>query len=716
MQPSLCNLAERFHGLRRIKAATITNDAELRGYVIGVTALCVVVALSADVVNQLTFFDGWPNAFRSWSITTSLVLCLAAPITRIVGKAQLELYRVKMMFAALNATNEAILRASTREVMFAAVGGAAIQAGTFTSCVIGLLGPDTSRLEIQAVAGTAAAVVGPLPIRVGPGYSHGLGISEVALRTGEACVANDYLADPRASRLAADVLARGVRSCAALPLMRGGAAVGVMLFGASERNAFPPDVVPLMRRLADNVAFAMESFDRAEQKARAEAQIEHLASHDALTDLPNRVELTRRLRIAIEVSRESRRKLAVLFIDIDRFKTINDSLGHDAGDALLIEIANRLRESLGAGGSVGRIGGDEFVAILPDMRDRQDIEARARAALFAIGEPFWLAGVECRPTASIGVAVCPDDAEEETSLTQKADEAMYAAKESGKNDVRFHVARATPRTLGALELETRLRHALDRDEFALHYHPKVDAATGAITGLEALLRWTTPDLGAIAPSEFIPLAEATGLIVPIGRWALREACARGAEWRRRGLNPPPISVNMSPRQFMDPNLIAIVDSALRDAGAPGSSLQLEITETMMMGDAERAIAALVEIRRRGVSVAIDDFGAGYSSMSLMKKLPIDTLKIDRSFIRDLPLDVEDKAIVRAIIRMGKALGLRLVAEGVETEAQAEFLRRNHCDELQGFLFSRPLPADAAAALLAAGPPRSAGIAPLRKTG
>jgi EAL domain-containing protein (putative c-di-GMP-specific phosphodiesterase class I) len=267
--------------------------------------------------------------------------------------------------------------------------------------------------------------------------------------------------------------------------------------------------------------------------------------------------------------------------------------------------------------------------------------------------------------------------------------------------VRFHVARAARRPIEMLELEARLRRALERGEFMLHYQPKVNATSRAITGLEALLRWHPTGRAPVAPSQFIPIAEESGLIVPIGRWALREACAQQAAWRRAGLAPPPVAVNVSPRQFLDSSLLAVIDGALADNAAEGSSLQLEVTEGMMMRDVAHAIATLGEIRRRGIGVAIDDFGTGYSSMSLMKTFPIDTLKIDRSFVRGLPLGPEDRAIVRAIIRMGKALGLRLVAEGVETLGQADFLRQNHCDELQGFLFGRPIAGDLVPALLAA---------------
>jgi diguanylate cyclase (GGDEF)-like protein len=398
------------------------------------------------------------------------------------------------------------------------------------------------------------------------------------------------------------------------------------------------------------------------------------------------------LHFSIETARRYNRKFAVLFIDIDRFKIINDSLGHDAGDSLLVEIGARLRQCLRAGDVVARLGGDEFVAILEQACEPQQVEAAARKLLSVISQPIELCGLECRSTASIGVAMFPSDGEDELTLTKNADMAMYRAKEEGKNGFRFFTSKNAMPSVERLVFEARLRQALERDEFSLHYQPKVDVATNQITGVEALLRWTLPDLGPLQPIQFIPLAEETGLIVPIGRWVLKEACEQNMAWRRQGLPPLSMAVNLSPRQFSDENLLQDIDDALAASGMPPQLLQLEITESMMMQNVGRAIELLDIIRGRGVRLAIDDFGTGYSSMSLMKKFPVDTIKIDRSFVKDLPQDTEDRAIAQAIISMGKALGLTVVAEGVETAEQAEFLRERGCDEMQGYLFGRPVPA------------------------
>jgi diguanylate cyclase (GGDEF)-like protein len=623
--------------------------------------------------------------------------------------------RLALMFAALSATNEAIMRAKSRPELFELVCVAAASGGKFTSTSIALANPDSDYLDVVAAAGPTAETTRNVRLSIKDAHPEGRGVSGAAFRSRQACISNDYLADQqRSAFFHAVVRGDGAKSGAAFPLLIQGQAVGVMVFLSAEKNTFAPEFVELLQRLADNVSFALENFDRADEKNKADERIEYLASHDSLTDPPNREMFNGLLRQAIETAHRHQRRLAVLFIDLDRFKVINDSLGHDAGDMLLVEVANRLRRALRSNDVVARLGGDEFVVILEECAETDDVERIATNLLSVLSQPMELRGHECHTTASIGIAMYPHNGSDALTLTKNADMAMYLAKEDGKNSFRFFSTEIKAQSIERLALETALRRAMERDQFSLHYQPKVDMASGQITGVEALLRWAHPEFGMVSPLQFIPLAEETGLIVPIGRWVLREACAQTMAWQRRGLRPVSVAVNLSPRQFADEHLLQDIDEALASSGMSPVLLQLEVTESMVMRNVSRAVRVLDAIRSRGIRLAIDDFGTGYSSMSLMKQFPIDTIKIDRSFVRDLPDDSEDRAIALAIIGMGKALGMTVIAEGVETAEQQAFLHSHGCDEMQGYFFSKPLPPRQLADLLRAAslsvsPPLQPGI-------
>ncbi len=619
------------------------------------------------------------------------------------AKVEEQKERLTRMFEALSATNEAIMRAKSRTQMYELVCEAAANGGKFTSTTIALANPDSDFLCIVASAGPTAATTRNTRLSINEAHPEGRGISGTAFRSGQACISNDYLADPRGRAFHAKIRHDGARSIAAFPLLVRGRPVGVMFFISDKKDTFTAEFVELLQRLADNVSFAIENFDRADEKARADERIEYLASHDSLTNLPNREMFNGLLGQAIEAAGRHQRRLAVLFIDLDRFKIINDTLGHNAGDLLLVEIANRLRQSLRSSDVVARLGGDEFVVILEETADSDGVERISRDLLSVLSQPMQLSGHECHTTASIGIAIYPSDGVDVQTLTKNADMAMYLAKEDGKNSFRFFTDETKTQSIERLTMECALRRALDRNQFTLQYQPKVDMASGQITGVEALLRWTHPDLGELPPMQFIPLAEETGLIVPIGRWVLREACMQNMAWQRRGLRPVSMAINLSPRQFADGHLLEDIDDALAASGMPPVLLQLEVTESMVMRNVSRAVKVLDAIQSRGVRLAIDDFGTGYSSMSLMKHFPIDTIKIDRSFVRDLAKDSEDQAIAQAIISMGKALGMTVVAEGVETGDQETFLRHHACDEMQGFLFSKPVPPRQLAELLRSAP-------------
>ncbi len=428
-------------------------------------------------------------------------------------------------------------------------------------------------------------------------------------------------------------------------------------------------------------------------------RIQYLATHDGLTSLPNRVMFSRLLNFAIQQARRNERKLAVLFIDLDRFKVINDTLGHQAGDKLLQEISMRLSRTMRASDVVARLGGDEFVVLVQEVEEPLQVGWIARKIISVVMQPVSVLGQDCRVTASVGISTYPEDAQNEQGLMRNADAAMYAAKEGGKNNFEFYSPDMRAQSLERLVLENGLRQALEREEFFLHYQAKVSLRSGAITGVEALLRWQHPERGAIAPAKFISIAEVSGLIIPIGKWVLRTACAQNVAWQRAELSPVCIAVNLSPRQFADEHLLEELAEILETTGMDPQLLELEITESMVMVNIVRAAAQLNAIKRLGVRLAIDDFGTGYSMLSQLKRFPIDTLKVDRSFICNIPNDSKDKSITLAIIALGRSLGLTVVAEGVETQDQQSFLSQNACDEMQGFHFSRPLPPEEFADML-----------------
>ena len=435
----------------------------------------------------------------------------------------------------------------------------------------------------------------------------------------------------------------------------------------------------------------------------AEERVQYLATRDALTGLPNRDWFHQLLSVELKAARRYGRQIAVLFIDLDRFKLINDSLGHGAGDALLREIGARLTRCLRASDVVARLGGDEFVVLLGEARTRELTTVVVRKLLAALQEPVELGTQSCRISASIGISMFPDDGADEQTLMRHADSAMYVAKEQGKSGYCFFTSEIERRAAERVTLEMHLRDALARGELTLHYQPRVNLGTGLITGAEALLRWSHPELGSVPPASFIPIAEQSELIGTLGTWVLDTACRQNVSWQRAGLKPVRVSVNISPRQFAADDLLQGIELALQRSGLEPCWLELEITEGTVMHDAERAAQVLGEIRKLGVRVSIDDFGTGYSSLAQIKRFPISTLKIDRSFVRDLAYDGADRAIAEAIIAMGRTLGLEVVAEGVETAEQLAFLRQHRCDEMQGYLLSPPVPAEDLARLLARPP-------------
>jgi len=433
---------------------------------------------------------------------------------------------------------------------------------------------------------------------------------------------------------------------------------------------------------------------------RASARrIHHLAFHDDLTGLSNRTKFSASLNDGLNCSKGRQNAIAVMFIDLDRFKNINDTLGHAAGDLLLKEVALRINSCLRDGDHAARLGGDEFVVMVHGPVTRELLSQMARKALATIAQPFSTHGQEFRVTASMGIGLYPEDGEDEQLLMRNADIAMYQAKQDGKNGFAFYSPEMNQHSVERLAFESSLRHAVERMQFHVHYQPKIDSRTGRIGGVEALLRWDDPDLGSVSPTKFIPVAEETGLIVALGKWVLKSACEQQVKWVKEGMQPISMAVNLSPRQFADEELFEDVRSILQTTGIAPACLELEITESMLIQEAGRAVQLLEALRGLGIRLAVDDFGTGYSSLSNLKHFPVDTIKVDRSFIRELPDNPDDRAIIEAIIAMGRSLSLNVVAEGVETREQASFLRDHGCDQFQGFYFSKAVPAGEISRLL-----------------
>jgi diguanylate cyclase (GGDEF)-like protein/PAS domain S-box-containing protein len=451
-----------------------------------------------------------------------------------------------------------------------------------------------------------------------------------------------------------------------------------------------------------NITGAVIVFHDVSVARRMSLQLSHLAQHDFLTDLPNRMLLQDRLEQAITMARRHNYRIAVLFMDLDRFKHINDSLGHVVGDQLLQAVAARLERCVRESDTVGRQGGDEFVAVLSELEAAENAGISAAKLLAALTLPYHIGPHDLIVPVSIGVSIYPDDAEDAETLISNADTAMYHAKENGRNNYQFFREEMNIRASERQFIESSLRVALERNQFSLHYQPKIDLGTGAINGVEALLRWKHPERGFIPPAQFVPIAEDTGLILPIGQWVLREACRQSREWLDAGFTPMPMAVNISAVEFRSKDFVESVRTVLKESKLEPRCLELELTESVLMKHAESTVSMLKTLKAIGVNLTVDDFGTGYSSLSYLRQFPVDSLKVDQSFVHEISSQRDDAAIVSAVISMGNSLNKRVIAEGVETREQLEFLTAEGCEEAQGYYFNRPMAANQFAKLLEAG--------------
>ena len=494
-----------------------------------------------------------------------------------------------------------------------------------------------------------------------------------------------------------------MKSLLAVPISHAGRVYGrIYLCDKSSGEPFTAEDELLAMSFAHSLSLVLDNAHEMEEILKARASLNHLAHYDPLTGLPNRVLAVDRLKLAMIQAYRQDGRVAVLFLDLDNFKQTNDAFGHSAGDLLLKIVAQRLLTCVREGDTVARLSGDEFLLMLPDIDDVQDAATVAQKILTALALPCQVETHQIFIGASIGVSIFPDDAMDTEDLLRFADTAMFHAKQGGRNAWQFFASVMNERVRHHTRLENALRRALERNELELFYQPQVELKSGGIVGMEALLRWNSAELGRVSPAEFIPVAEEAGLIVPIGEWVLATACAQGRRWLDMGFSGLRVAVNISARQFRRKDFIPRVRSLLEASGLPPAMLEMELTESLLVEAEGDVIVALNELRLLGIRISIDDFGTGYSSLSRLKKFPIGMLKIDQSFVRDVTTDADDAAIARTIITLGHSLRLKVIAEGVETEAQLEFMRQHGCNEIQGYLFSKPLPVDELTTLLREG--------------
>ena len=609
-------------------------------------------------------------------------------------RAEERIRRLNRVYAVLSGINSAIVRIRDRQQLFDEACRVAVEAGRFAMAWIGIVDNHAGLVQPVAAAGDRVhAFLDAAPLAVLENKPGGHGLAGRAIRTKAPVLSNEVNRDPQ-RMMRNELDERDINSLAILPLMLDDEPIGIIALYATDVGFFDEEEMRLLIELAGDISFAVDHIEKSER-------LNYISYYDPVTGLPNRALFHERLALQLEDAARDGRAVALQILDIDRFKIINDTLGRQAGDALLAELAKRLEKGAHAAAWFARLGADDFAIVMPASASGGELARRTeRRYDETLSRPFDIAGTALRVAARIGIALFPADGGDADTLLRNAEAALKRAKATGERYL-FYTQEMTARVAEKLALENKLRQALEKDEFVLHYQPKVELDTRRIVGMEALIRWQSPELGLVPPVKFIPLMEETGLILDVGRWALARAVLDRRTWLEAGLNPPRVAVNVSAIQLRQRCFVRDIEEVIAANGA-SLGIDLEITESLVMEDVQASIEKLGALRRLDIGIAIDDFGTGYSSLAYLARLPAETLKIDRSFINTMAEDPATMTLVETIIQLAHSLRLRVVAEGVETEDQATILGRLKCDQMQGYLFSKPLPEDDLAKLLAKG--------------
>jgi len=616
------------------------------------------------------------------------VLCILRDITQ-QKHSEKALLTLNRSLRLLSSCNQTLIHATNEQQLINDICQLVIDSGGYRLSWVGY--PDHGSYQPLRMAAMAGArLTGTIALEQ---QTPEISLAVKAFQSGRVQIIQDYPNAALLSSLGDMASQEGLLACIALPLKVAKQTLGVMTIYAAHTHAFSADEVTLLDELANDLAFGIQSLRIRAEHRDAETKLEYLAHHDPLTGLTNRLLLRKRFEQFIQQANQRDYGLAMLFLDMDNFKEINDSFGHATGDALLIEVVRRLQRLLSEACILSREGGDEFVLLINNTQASEIVTHTAQQILEAMQEPFEVSNNTLHASFSIGISLYPNDGKDFETLRKNADAALYLAKDCGRNTYRFFVSQMNADAQKRMRIQTDLHTALKNNEFLLHYQPQIRLCDGRMSGIEALIRWQNADGQMLSPAEFIPIAEQSGLIIPMGQWVLREACRQLAAWHQQGHTHLVVAVNLSSHQFRHGNIVDTIRSALHEFNLPPKSLELELTESILIQDTESVINTLHTLKHIGVKLAIDDFGTGYSSLSYLKQLSVDKLKIDKSFISDLHKDQDSAEIVRAIIQLGHILQLTVVAEGVETEQQLAFLTHCHCDQIQGYLLSRPVAAE-----------------------